>query len=285
MGEDCATDRSPRRRHPAHLPRSLSGGIPRRPVADEEADARVLYRVLAAIGGRELVGPDRYLFITRSREIEVPRLLSFSVFVATWWVASLLVGDAKLPPPPAVLAAMIAGAKSGALFLNLGATLARVALAFVLAMSLGSAIGYLMGRIQLANRFGDPWLILLLNLPALVVIVLAYIWAGLTEAAAITAIAVNKLPTAVVTLREGTRALDAALEKWRRYLRSRAGGRSRTSYCRNWRPSSQPPRDQGLPWSGRSSWLRNCSDVQMASVSRLAWPSSCSTSLFCSPTH
>ena len=41
----------------------------------------------------------------------------------------------------------------------------------------------------------------------------AYIWAGLTEAAAITAIAVNKLPTAVVTLREGTRALDAALDE------------------------------------------------------------------------
>jgi NitT/TauT family transport system substrate-binding protein len=32
-------------------------GIPRRPVADEEADARILYRVLAGIGGRELVGP------------------------------------------------------------------------------------------------------------------------------------------------------------------------------------------------------------------------------------
>ena len=32
-------------------------GIPRRPIADEEADARVLYRVLAGIGGRELVGP------------------------------------------------------------------------------------------------------------------------------------------------------------------------------------------------------------------------------------
>jgi NitT/TauT family transport system substrate-binding protein len=31
-------------------------GIPRRPVADEEADARILYRVLAEIGGRELVG-------------------------------------------------------------------------------------------------------------------------------------------------------------------------------------------------------------------------------------
>src|SRR5207244_9655080 len=31
-------------------------GIPHRPIADEEADARVLYRVLAAIGGREIVG-------------------------------------------------------------------------------------------------------------------------------------------------------------------------------------------------------------------------------------
>ena len=89
----------------------------------------------------------------------MPRLLSFLVFVATWWVASLLAGDVKLPPPPTVLAAMITEARSGALFLNLGATLARVALAFVLAMSLGSAIGYLMGRVRLADRFGDPWLI------------------------------------------------------------------------------------------------------------------------------
>ncbi|MBV9531240.1 MAG: ABC transporter substrate-binding protein [Bradyrhizobium sp.] len=32
-------------------------GIPRRPIDEEKEDARVLYRVLAAIGGRELVGP------------------------------------------------------------------------------------------------------------------------------------------------------------------------------------------------------------------------------------
>jgi len=143
----------------------------------------------------------------------VLRLLSFAIFLATWWIAALLAGDAKLPAPPVVLAATIAEAKSGALFFNLWVTLARVVLAFTLAMTLGSAIGYLMGRVRLANRLGDPWLILLLNLPALVVIVLAYIWAGLTEVAAIAAIAINKLPTAVVTLREGTRALDAALDE------------------------------------------------------------------------
>jgi NitT/TauT family transport system permease protein len=141
------------------------------------------------------------------------RLLSFAVFLSTWWIAALLAGADKLPAPPAVLAAIATEAGSGALFLNLGATLARVALAFTLAMTLGAAIGYLMGRVRLADRLGDPWLILLLNLPALVVIVLAYIWAGLTEVAAIMAVAINKLPTAVVTLREGTRALDAALDE------------------------------------------------------------------------
>jgi NitT/TauT family transport system substrate-binding protein len=36
-------------------------GIPRRAVADEETDARVLYRVLAETGGRDLVGPAQEL--------------------------------------------------------------------------------------------------------------------------------------------------------------------------------------------------------------------------------
>jgi NitT/TauT family transport system permease protein len=99
--------------------------------------------------------------ITLSRETKVLRLLSFVVFLATWWTASLLAGGPKLPSPPVVLTAMIAEASSGALFFNLGVTLARVALAFTLAMTLGVAIGYLMGRVQLANRVGDPWLILL----------------------------------------------------------------------------------------------------------------------------
>jgi NitT/TauT family transport system permease protein len=87
-------------------------------------------------------------------------------------------------------------------------TLGRVVAAFVIAMALGSAIGYAMGRNTLTDRLGDPWLVLLLNLPALVIIVLAYIWIGLNEVAAIGAVTLNKLPNAIVSLREGARALD-----------------------------------------------------------------------------
>jgi NitT/TauT family transport system permease protein len=144
------------------------------------------------------------------------RLVSFALFLATWWIGSLFAGARLLPDPATVFEAILAEARSGALFLHLGATLARVFLAFTLAMALGTALGLLMGRSRLADRLCDTWLLILLNLPALVVIVLAYIWAGLTEAAAIAAVAVNKLPNAAVTVREGARALDPGLDEMAR---------------------------------------------------------------------
>src|SRR3546814_13526217 len=78
-------------------------------------------------------------------------------------------------------------------------------------MAFGAAIGLAMGQHSRLDRLLDPWIILLINIPALVVIVLCYIWIGLTEAAAVTAVALNKIPNVVVTLREGARALDADL--------------------------------------------------------------------------
>src|SRR5262245_59355080 len=138
------------------------------------------------------------------------RLASLALFLGAWFVGSVLAGEQMLPGPLAVATTIVEEARSGALALNLAATLARVALAFALAMTFGTAIGLLMGRSALADRLGDPWLVVLLNLPALVIIVLAYIWGGLTEAAAIAAVAINKLPNTVVTMREGARALDPA---------------------------------------------------------------------------
>src|SRR4029079_11465789 len=96
-----------------------------------------------------------------------------------------LAGSRLLPGPREVALAIVDEARSGALAFNLGATLARVAVAFTLAMALGSVIGLVMGCSLLADSLCDPCLIVLLNLPALVIIALAYVWAGLTETAAI----------------------------------------------------------------------------------------------------
>src|SRR5262245_36016031 len=144
------------------------------------------------------------------------RLISLTLFLAIWWLASLFAGPQMLPGPVKVLTAIAVQAQSGDLFFQLGVTLARVLAAFTIAMIAGTAIGLLMGRVKIADRIGDPWLIVLLNLPALVIIVLAFIWGGLTEIAGVLAVAINKLPNTVVMVREGARALDTGLDEMAR---------------------------------------------------------------------
>ena len=144
------------------------------------------------------------------------RLLSLVALIALWGVAAHFSDPRHLPGPVAVFAAMRRAAASGELFTAMAVTMARVAAAFALAMALGSALGYLMGRRALVDRLADPWIVVLLNLPALVIIVLLYIWVGLNEAAAIAAVALNKLPNATVTIREGVRTLDPGLDEMAR---------------------------------------------------------------------
>jgi NitT/TauT family transport system permease protein len=135
-------------------------------------------------------------------------VVSLLALCLIWALAAQAWPSRALPSPAEVWQAMVREAASGDLFFNLGVTLARVAAAYVLAMAIGSVIGILLGMHRRADRFFNPWVVLFLNVPALVIIVLAYIWFGLTEAAAVGAVAVNKIPNVVVTMREGARALD-----------------------------------------------------------------------------
>jgi NitT/TauT family transport system permease protein len=141
------------------------------------------------------------------------RLVSLALLLAAWYVGAHMAGPRLFPDPHAVALAIVSEARSGDLFFNLGVTLLRVALSFAIAMALGAAMGLAMGRSRLVDQLGDPWLVVLLNLPALVIIVLAYVWAGLTETAAIAAVALNKIPIATVTVREGARSLDRGLDE------------------------------------------------------------------------
>jgi NitT/TauT family transport system permease protein len=140
------------------------------------------------------------------------RLTPLILLLVFWQLGSRVAPPGTLPSPLAVVWVIATEAWSGALFFNLAVTLARVAVAFTLALVLGTVLGVAMGRNKIIDRMCDPLLIVLLNLPALVVIVLAYIWIGLNEVAAVGAVALNKLPNTAVTLREGTRALDKNLD-------------------------------------------------------------------------
>lgn len=146
--------------------------------------------------------------------------------VVLWPLISWLIQSPLLPSPSEVMDTLMREANSGDLAHHLLATLRRVVLAFFLAMTFGVLAGLAMGRSLIINAFFDPLLVLLLNLPALVTIILMYVWFGLVESAAIMAVVINKVPNVAVTIREGARSLDFRLEdmatvyrfsRWRRF--------------------------------------------------------------------
>lgn len=139
------------------------------------------------------------------------RVASLAALALLWQLGSMAADDPVFPTPVAVFARLMHEIVDGELLGHLGITLARVAASFVLAMSIGSVIGIWMGSSRTANLLLDGPLVLGLNIPALVVIIVFFIWLGLTEVAAIAAVAVNKIPTVVVMVREGARAVDRDL--------------------------------------------------------------------------
>jgi NitT/TauT family transport system permease protein len=131
--------------------------------------------------------------------------------MALWQVVAMGLANPLLPPPTEVVATAVHQFTHGSLASDLRVTLARVAVSFVISMAIGTAVGIVMGGRRSWDAVLDGVIILGLNIPALVTIILCYIWFGLTEVAAVTAVALNKIPTVVVTVREGARAVDRRL--------------------------------------------------------------------------
>jgi len=138
-------------------------------------------------------------------------LLSLLAFLALWQGSALYINNHTLPTPNAVALVFWQACVSGQLPFHLGVTLLRLFVSFSIAMLLGSAIGIVLGRHKKLDAFFDNWLVIFLNVPALVTIILCYVWFGLIESAAILAVVINKLPSVIVTIREGARSLDQDL--------------------------------------------------------------------------
>jgi len=132
-------------------------------------------------------------------------------FLALWQGSALYINNHTLPTPNTVALVFWQACVSGQLPFHLGVTLLRLFVSFSIAMLLGSAIGIVLGRHKKLDAFFDNWLVIFLNVPALVTIILCYVWFGLIESAAILAVVINKLPSVIVTIREGARSLDQDL--------------------------------------------------------------------------
>lgn len=138
------------------------------------------------------------------------RLASVCLLLLLWQLSVSLLNPALLPGPAEVFT-RLGNELQGPMLYHLGQTLLRVAIAFSVAMVLGTAIGLAMGHSRKVDEWADSILTLMLNVPALVTIILCFIWFGLNDTAAILAVILNKAPNVAVTLREGARAIDTKL--------------------------------------------------------------------------
>ncbi len=137
--------------------------------------------------------------------------LSILAFLILWQSLASFLHSHLLPSPENVAHIFWQHFESGELPHHLSVTLLRLIISFTISMFLGCTIGIALGMNEKLNAFFDNWLVIFLNVPALVTVILCYVWFGLTEYAAILAVVLNKVPNVIVTLREGTRALDKEL--------------------------------------------------------------------------
>ena len=136
------------------------------------------------------------------------RLASVLLFFLIWQLCSIFLSVDLLPSPKDVLIKLSEEFSNNELVFHTLLTLKRVFLSFIIAMLIGTFFGIYMGRNSKANLFLDDWLVLGLNVPALVIIILCYVWFGLNELAAILAVSLNKIPMVAVIMREGARSIE-----------------------------------------------------------------------------
>ena len=106
------------------------------------------------------------------------RIASIITFFLIWHISSMFVDIDLLPGPSDVSKKIVEEAQSSELFFHTLITLKRVTISFIIAMLVGTFFGIYMGRNEKANVALDDWLVLGLNVPALVIIILCYVWFG-----------------------------------------------------------------------------------------------------------
>lgn len=155
----------------------------------------------------------------RRHALTLLELLSIPLLLVVWQVIAMALAQRLLPTPIAVGEAMVGLATEGRLLEDLGKTLARAGTAFFFAMLAGIAIGIVLGRNSVLDRLFSGWLLVGLNLPAIVVAILLYIWLGLTETALVLAVVINKMPLVATTIREGVRSFAPDYDELARAMR------------------------------------------------------------------
>jgi NitT/TauT family transport system permease protein len=139
------------------------------------------------------------------------KIASVLTLVGIWYLGAAFLPSSVLPAPHVVVRVLILEMVAGSIWVDVGISLARIAAAFTLAMSIALVLGFAMGLSRTAEKFFDIWLICGITLPSLVTIITVYMIVGLNDRAAILAAALPVVSILTINIWEGVKSIDQKL--------------------------------------------------------------------------
>ncbi len=144
------------------------------------------------------------------------RLASIFALLLLWWAGSLWSSPEILPGPTLIGRTILEnfvtpGPEGKSAYFHIGITLIRILVAFGAAMLAGIGLGLAMGLRKTVEQSLRCLIPLFLTIPTLLMVCLAVLWFGFSEAGSIFAVIVVVTPFVTVNMWEGTKAMDKAL--------------------------------------------------------------------------
>lgn len=136
------------------------------------------------------------------------QLLSLILLVLAWWVASLIVGERILPPPTEVFPKAWELIVTGTFAEPLFASLFRLLIGFILAMSLGISLGIATAQLVKLGIAAVASLTIIMSMPSLVIIFIAMIMLGQTDLTIILIVCLLVFPFVAVPMRDAMKDID-----------------------------------------------------------------------------
>jgi NitT/TauT family transport system permease protein len=145
------------------------------------------------------------------------RVASIVLLLLLWAAAARLMNDPQVLPRPLFIATTIAhdltslGPQGKPGYFHIGLTLARIFVAFTASMLAGIGIGLAMALSSLLERALLAIIPLMLTMPTILMVFLAVMWFGFSEAGGLVAVMAVVTPYVAVNIFEGAKAMDKSL--------------------------------------------------------------------------
>jgi NitT/TauT family transport system permease protein len=132
-----------------------------------------------------------------------------AAIIAVWWMASLHSPHFILPGPPRVWESLKTISGNGDLWHNLGITLGRVSVGFLLATAIGLPLGIVLGANKRLGEFFEPIIPVMNTVSSAIWAIFAIIWFGVSNATTIFVVFMTAMPLIITNVWQGTRTVNA----------------------------------------------------------------------------